>query len=275
MVVAIDPVCGMDVEPEEAAATSVYRGQTYYFCAQGCKIAFDREPERYLGRVSGVDVQTRGETPGAPPEKGVAGVAPGPDGAASDLAITMPVDVAIKSRRSVARLKPDAVPQAALERMLDTAVWAPNHHLTEPWEFNMLRGESRRRFADIRREFRRTLFKDPDAPEIQRALNKIYTDTVATPVIIVVTTTNPADPDLRNDDYGATMCAIQNILLVATGLGLGTYLRTGQLIRFPPLLKFLGVPEDRRIAGVIYVGYPAHIPERRRTPYREKTRWLD
>ncbi len=50
MIVAmeIDPVCGMKVDPEKAAAISVYQGKTYYFCARGCKIAFDKNPEKYL-----------------------------------------------------------------------------------------------------------------------------------------------------------------------------------------------------------------------------------
>ena len=46
---AKDPVCQMDVEPAKAAAQSSYQGQTYYFCAVGCKQTFDREPEKYLG----------------------------------------------------------------------------------------------------------------------------------------------------------------------------------------------------------------------------------
>ena len=45
----IDPVCGMEVDTESAAATSEYRGTTYYFCAPGCKRQFERDPERYLG----------------------------------------------------------------------------------------------------------------------------------------------------------------------------------------------------------------------------------
>jgi YHS domain-containing protein len=45
---ARDPVCGMDVDESKAAATSEYRGKTYYFCAVGCKKAFDRNPEKYL-----------------------------------------------------------------------------------------------------------------------------------------------------------------------------------------------------------------------------------
>ena len=45
---AIDPVCKMTVKENEAAATSEYKGKKYYFCATGCKRAFDTDPEKYL-----------------------------------------------------------------------------------------------------------------------------------------------------------------------------------------------------------------------------------
>ncbi len=45
---AIDPICKMEVEEDKAAATSEYRGKKYYFCAVGCKKAFDQDPEKYL-----------------------------------------------------------------------------------------------------------------------------------------------------------------------------------------------------------------------------------
>jgi len=45
---AKDPVCGMDVDPQEAKHTTEYQGQTYYFCAPGCKRAFEAEPTKYL-----------------------------------------------------------------------------------------------------------------------------------------------------------------------------------------------------------------------------------
>ncbi|MDP2604969.1 MAG: YHS domain-containing protein [Deltaproteobacteria bacterium] len=45
---AKDPVCKMDVDEKKAVATSTREGETYYFCAQGCKNAFDKEPEKYL-----------------------------------------------------------------------------------------------------------------------------------------------------------------------------------------------------------------------------------
>lgn len=44
---ARDPVCGMEVNPEQAAGKSEYQGQTYYFCSPSCKQQFDREPQRY------------------------------------------------------------------------------------------------------------------------------------------------------------------------------------------------------------------------------------
>lgn len=45
---AKDPVCKMEVNEKDAAATSTYKGETYYFCAVGCKTDFDKEPEKYV-----------------------------------------------------------------------------------------------------------------------------------------------------------------------------------------------------------------------------------
>ncbi len=44
---AKDPVCGMSVEENKAAATTRHDGKTYYFCSTGCKAAFEREPAKY------------------------------------------------------------------------------------------------------------------------------------------------------------------------------------------------------------------------------------
>ena len=43
-----DPVCGMMVDPKTSAWKSDYKGQTYCFCAPGCKKDFDKHPEKYL-----------------------------------------------------------------------------------------------------------------------------------------------------------------------------------------------------------------------------------
>lgn len=44
---AKDPVCGMEVEEDEAAAQREHKDQTYYFCSVGCQEEFDRDPEQY------------------------------------------------------------------------------------------------------------------------------------------------------------------------------------------------------------------------------------
>lgn len=47
---AMDPVCGMEVDEAAAQWTSKYKGTTYYFCAPGCKASFDEDPEKYLAK---------------------------------------------------------------------------------------------------------------------------------------------------------------------------------------------------------------------------------
>jgi Cu+-exporting ATPase len=51
---AKDTVCGMEVDEKKAAAKSEYKGKTYYFCAPGCKKAFDENPEKYLKEQPGM-----------------------------------------------------------------------------------------------------------------------------------------------------------------------------------------------------------------------------
>jgi YHS domain-containing protein len=47
----IDPVCKMKVDGKTAKFKSVYQEKTYYFCAPGCKKAFDNNPEKYLNKI--------------------------------------------------------------------------------------------------------------------------------------------------------------------------------------------------------------------------------
>jgi len=44
-----DPVCGMMVDEKTAKFKSQFRGKTYYFCANSCKVTFDKNPTRYIG----------------------------------------------------------------------------------------------------------------------------------------------------------------------------------------------------------------------------------
>jgi P-type Cu+ transporter len=67
-----DPVCGMAVDEKQAAATSTYKGKTYYFCAPSCKEKFDQSPEKYLTEANNRRTAQAGQetVPGARKEGG-------------------------------------------------------------------------------------------------------------------------------------------------------------------------------------------------------------
>jgi Cu+-exporting ATPase len=46
-----DVVCGMLIDPAAAAGSSIYKGRTYYFCSEGCRLRFEAGPEQYLPRA--------------------------------------------------------------------------------------------------------------------------------------------------------------------------------------------------------------------------------
>ena len=45
----VDPVCGMSVNPETVNIEIFIKGQKYYFCAEGCRKAFEEKPDKYIG----------------------------------------------------------------------------------------------------------------------------------------------------------------------------------------------------------------------------------
>ena len=47
-IVAVDPICNMDVDEQTAKFKSGYKGETFYFCAPGCKKSFDENPQKYV-----------------------------------------------------------------------------------------------------------------------------------------------------------------------------------------------------------------------------------
>jgi Cu+-exporting ATPase len=57
---AIDPVCGMTVDPGTARRTSEHQGTTIYFCSPSCKKAFDAEPSLYISEVGDASVAPSG-----------------------------------------------------------------------------------------------------------------------------------------------------------------------------------------------------------------------
>ena len=48
---AVDPICGMAVDPKTARHQAIHQGQPYFFCCAGCKAKFEADPGRYLKKV--------------------------------------------------------------------------------------------------------------------------------------------------------------------------------------------------------------------------------
>ena len=183
---------------------------------------------------------------------------------------------AIQRRTSVRRFRPDPVPRDVIERLLDCAVRAPNHKLTEPWRFAVLTGAARDRYAALRARQRLSRFTDPDSEEARSAAEKMRRETEETPAIVVVGCAVSPDERTREEDFAAAMMATANLLIAAESLGLGTYLRTGSIMRDPEVEALAGVERGFRIVGVVSLGYPAiEEPPRRRRPAGELTRWVE
>src|SRR3989475_9925791 len=108
---------------------------------------------------------------------------------------------AIISRRSIPEFQPTPVPREIIQRLLDAAVWVPNHRLTEPWQFHVLGETAKRRFAELRRDSRAAAMPNPTAPEVKLPLQKLVEDTVSTPVIMIVSARRHDHPGLKEGDH--------------------------------------------------------------------------
>jgi nitroreductase len=183
---------------------------------------------------------------------------------------------AINKRTSVRRFRPDPVPREVIERLLECAVRAPNHKLTEPWRFAVLTGRARDRYAEIRARHRLRRYTDPSTEEARAAAEKVRRESAEVPVYIIVMAAVSADEITREEDYAATMMAAANLMIAAESLGLGTYLKSGGVMQDPDLMELAGVPEKFRVVGLLSLGYPAEQdPPRRRKPAAQLTRWVE
>jgi nitroreductase len=182
---------------------------------------------------------------------------------------------AIQRRTSVRRYRSEPVPSEIIEQLLDCAVRAPNHKLTEPWRFAVLTGQAKASLAEIRAQHRLKRYEDPASAEAQAAMDKQRRETLEAPAVIVIMSRVQDDEITREEDYAAVMMATANLMTAAQSLGLGTYLKTGGVMREPALVELVGLPEGYRIVGVLSLGYPAEAESpRRRRPAREVTQWL-
>ncbi len=188
----------------------------------------------------------------------------------------MDVESAIESRRSVGRVKPDPVPEALIERILESAVHAPNHRITEPWRFHVFVGKGRGELARVRAEIARLQAEaegedeEMAAGRISRERKKVF----RAPVVIAVICEAGRDEVETLENYAACAAAVQNMQLTAHALGLATIWRTGPVAYHPYMRDFFGLQEGDTIVAYLYLGYPdmGQRP-RRREDVSGRTAW--
>jgi nitroreductase len=179
----------------------------------------------------------------------------------------------LSSRRSIREFTTRQPTREEVELLLDHAVTAPNHRLTQPWKFYVLGPESRRAFGRVLGGRKAKKIEDPAAAEQMR--QKIADEHVALPLMIAVAVCQSDSPEIREEDYAAGMMAVQNISLAAVALGLGTHMKTGAVMDDPGARTALGIPDGERIIAILNVGEPAVTPPAKaRRPAAELTTWL-
>ena len=188
----------------------------------------------------------------------------------------MEVNQAIETRRSVGQVKQDPVPREIVEKILESAVHAPNHRLTEPWRFHVFVGKGRGELARARAEVARIL-AEAEGEEEEFAAGRISRErkkAFRAPVVIVVISKGGRDEVETLENYAACAAAVQNMQLTAHSLGLATIWRTGPVAYHPYMREFFGLENGDKIVAHLYLGYP-DVTERsrRREPASTRTVW--
>lgn len=186
----------------------------------------------------------------------------------------------IRQRRTIKQFLPQPVPRAVLAELIDLAVWAPNHRLTEPWRFYVLDGAAREELGVIAAQI--TVEKIMGSGgEINLATRKgeeAAATWSAVPTLLYVTMLRDTNPEIDQENYGAVCCALQNLALAAHAAGIGTSWSSGAVAAAPALHELVGAGANEQMVGLIRVGYldPAIAPPKsRRKPGSAVTTWVD
>jgi len=173
-------------------------------------------------------------------------------------------------------LEPDPVPEEMIDRILEAATKAPSAQNTQPWEFVVVQdADTRRRLADHAQRLWEASAREFSRPEVD-TYQWAHTDAWATgafaqaPVIIVVC------GDLRAMDatrLGSSIFpAVQNILLGALDLGLGSLLATLPVVTVDDAREIVGLPDHLLPMASIPIGFPSRrLAPPTRIPFADKT----
>ncbi len=177
---------------------------------------------------------------------------------------------ALYRRRMSWRFKDEPIQREAVERMLEAAVWAPNHRLTEPWRFFVMEkgSEGRRKVADLAYQFSLQQNNNPTRAEAtQREVSE-------PPVVIYVYCVPGSNEEVTRENYAAVCCAAHNMSLAGVAEGLAVTWETGGPTRDPNLREALGAEENWMLAVMLSIGVPAEPSKSLRTPVATFVRWF-
>lgn len=182
----------------------------------------------------------------------------------------------IENRRTTkpAKMNGQRIPDEQITQLLQLADWAPTHGHTEPWRFVVYAGDAVQNFCRQHAE----LYKLHTAPENfldARYEKLLHMGDKASHVLVAYMQRGdlPKIPEL--EEIAATSCAIQNLLLGASALGLASYWGSGGMAYHPAMKKHLQLREQDVVLGILYLGYaeqPAH-EGKRNVPLQEKVTW--
>ena len=191
----------------------------------------------------------------------------------------MNISEAIRTRHSVKIFKDkEPLSKETIEELLEAAVWAPNHHHTEPWKFFVLTGDGRYQLVDAMKEWAHTRVEDPESESGKKRIEKISRKPLIAPTIIVIALSPKQDGKkaIYIEDVSAVSAAIQNMLLEAHGKGLGAIWKSGPAYYAEPVKDLFKLREDEELLGAVFVGESDMKKEakRERIPFEEKTVWF-
>ncbi len=180
----------------------------------------------------------------------------------------------VRTRRSVRKFSGRAVSRENILQVLDAARWAPSNHNRQPWRFLVL--EDRRQIERLAEVIRAELFqKLKSLPEVASGYSPEFADYATffsgAPVLIAVLHKRPvsfsaallegvAHPDLVSGEPLSVAMAVQNLLLAAHALGLGSCVMTAPLIVGELVLRELKPPPSHDLTCLVAFGYASEKP---------------
>lgn len=180
----------------------------------------------------------------------------------------------INRLRSIREFKPDPIPREILTRILEAATKAASGSNTQPWEFIVV--EDPKVKARLKGPMLDTWMKRLAASNMSSQMRKVYDDatemlrnTEQVPAIIYCCFDRDRSSKSEEVQYASILPSVQNLMLAAHALGLGTCLTVHGSTSTrgeAEVKKILGVPDHVKIACLVYLGYPTreYGPPRRR-----------